>query len=103
MGTRSLIKIENFKTCAIYKHYDGYPEAMLSWLEAFNKDFTANRGADHEYKAAQLLRYTAFNATSIPDGNSKYTGWGIVPYKSDIGQEYEYTLQDDGTVKVKNV
>jgi hypothetical protein len=27
MGTRAIIKVEGFNLAALYKHWDGYPEA----------------------------------------------------------------------------
>lgn len=39
MATRAVIKIEGVNFAQIYKHWDGYPEATLPWLEAFNSSF----------------------------------------------------------------
>lgn len=92
MGTRSIIKVEGIEFAEVYKHFDGYPEGMVGWLTKFNKDFAENRGDDPGYKFAQLLR------TSQEEFDGKYTGRGVVPYNSDMGQEYTYTLHTDGTV-----
>lgn len=92
MSTRATIKIEGVTFAKVYKHWDGYPDATLEWLETFNKDFTKNRGVDPEYKFAQLLR----NSTLLY--GSPYTGWGVVPYDTNMGQEYVYLLRSDGTV-----
>ena len=114
MATRSTIIIEGISTVKVYKHYDGYPEAMLEWLEEFNHDFARSRGDDPEYKIAQLLRNSATNphlsstSTNGEDLTSyqreRYTGWGIVGNYGDgyNGEEYEYTLHTDGSVSWKH-
>lgn len=99
MATRCIIKIENFPVCQLYKHWDGYPEATLKWLENFNKRFTAKRGNDLPYKMAQLIRSSAFLGSYYNLDNSKFTGWGVTRYGDEMGEEYIYTLMADGTVK----
>lgn len=95
MSTRGIIKIEGVTHAEVYKHYDMYPSGIYNWLVWFNKDFTEKRGDDPSYKFAQLLRRsTEFS----PEEN--YTGWGVVPYNSDMWQEYTYILRKDGTVDV---
>jgi len=101
MGTRCLISVEGFCGAKIYKHYDGYPEATLPWLEKFNMDFTKNRGIDPTYKFAQLLRDSVRSEKEFKLDQSKYTGWGVVHYSEDCGQEYEYVLKHDGSVNFK--
>ena len=99
MATRCTIKVEGIKFCKVYKHWDGYPEHMLPWLEAFNSMFTKDRGVDPEYKLAQLLRFAAVNAEEYGLDLSETTGWGIVSYSDNCGADYEYTLNADGSVK----
>jgi hypothetical protein len=103
MGTRCVISVEGNCKAKIYKHYDGYPEGTLPWLEKFNKDFTLNRGMDPEYKFAQLLRDSVRSEKEFKLDPSKYTGWGIIGYDADCGQEYEYLLKNDGSVKCKKI
>lgn len=103
MATRSTIKIEGINFAKVYKHFDGYPEGMLGWLEAFNTDFNINRGDDPKYKFAQLLRFTKQYENDFGLDSSNYTGWGVIPFDSDAGEEYEYTLCSDGTVSYKEV
>ena len=98
MSTRCTIKIEGVEYVKIYKHFDGYPSATLKWLEDFNKDFTQNRGVDPEYKFAQLLRSSTRDTEKYNLDDSKYTGWGVVGYYESCGEEYEYTLHNDGAV-----
>ena len=98
MATRATIKIEGFAAAKIYKHWDGYPEATLEWLETFNKDFAENRGIDPTYKFAQLLRSSTRDAEKFELDTSLYTGWGVVRYAEDWGQEFEYTLHGNGKV-----
>ena len=92
MATRSTIKVEGVNYAKIYKHYDSYPSEMMPWLEEFNKNFVKKRGIDSEYKFAQVLR------DSIKIDNSEYTGWGVIPFNSNAGEDYEYILKNDGTV-----
>ena len=40
MGTSASIKVEGIDFAEVYKHFDGYPENTLPFLEYFNKDFT---------------------------------------------------------------
>lgn len=107
MATRSTIKIEGVNYAKVYKHYEGYPERMTEWLENFNKDFTKNRGNDPSYKFAQLLRHSGHLPTreSYKNDNivsnyeaEKYLGWGVVEYRANMGEDYEYTLHADGSV-----
>lgn len=103
MSTRSTIKIEGIESVKVYKHFDGYPESTLPWLEHFNREFYKKRGDDPEYKFAQLLRSSARDADTFNLDPSDSTGWGVVPYQADYGAEFEYTLKGDGTVEVENV
>jgi hypothetical protein len=98
MATRSTIKVEGFNTAKIYKHWDGYPDAMIDWLLSFNADFVLNRGDDPSYKFAQLLRSSVFDAEKFKLDNSRHTGWGVVEIDADCGEDYEYTLLKNGKV-----
>lgn len=98
MATRCTVKIEGITFAKLYIHWDGDPEAKLPFLEAFNKDFEANRPNDIEYKFAQLLRATYRLQDEYNLDSSIYTGYGIIPYGSDAGEDYEYTLHKNGSV-----
>ena len=104
MGTRCVIRVEGIDFAQVYKHFDGYPEGTLPWLEKFNQEFFENRGADPEYKMAQLLRSSAWDYSTDEEGNRSelHTGWGVMPYGTECGQEYTYTLKKDGKVKARN-
>jgi hypothetical protein len=103
MATPATISLEGFPTAILYKHWDGYPEATLQWLIDFNQDFIANRGDDPEYKFAQLLRSSAFEAEKYGLDPSKHTGWGVYPNTPDALSmgAFSYQLMKDGTVMVK--
>jgi hypothetical protein len=101
MATRSCIKIEGVTFAKVYKHWDGYPNAMLGWLETFNKSFAENRGDDPQYKFAQLLR-SSTNPIFELDKN-EFTGYGVVPFEANCGEEFEYTLMPNGEVVVKEI
>lgn len=103
MSTSATIKVEGFDNAKVYKHYDGYPEGTLPFLQAFNEEFHAARGDDPNYKIAQLLRATAFRAKEFELDESNHTGWGLVDTDDDCGEEFEYTLKKDGTVSWKEV
>ena len=103
MATRSTIKIEGADFAKVYKHWDGYPDRMLPFLEKFNRDFADNRGNDPEYKFAQLLRASVRLAREFRLDKSEYTGWGVVPINEHMGVMYEYTLHTDGSVTYKKV
>ena len=98
MGTRALINIEGVDFASIYKHWDGYPEGMMDWLEDFNSKFSKNRGDDPEYKFAQLIRYTGKYDKDWGIDDSETTGYGVVPHNAEVWQDYTYTLHADGTV-----
>lgn len=98
MATRSSIQIEGVDYAEVYKHWDGYPSNMLHWLEEFNQAFAKNRGDDPEYKFAQLLRWSTEKSSVRSE---PYTGWGVIPFGSDMGQDYIYTLKKDGSVTVE--
>lgn len=97
MATRSTISLEGFKPI-LYKHWDGYPEAMLPWLKKFNAEFTQKRGDDPHYKMAQLLRSSVFMKNEFSLDESQTTGYGVFEKFKDIGQEYSYILMKDGSV-----
>ncbi|CAB4135035.1 hypothetical protein UFOVP275_55 [uncultured Caudovirales phage] len=103
MSTNAIIKVEGVGYCALYKHWDGYPEATLAWLEKFNKEFTEERGDDGSYKMAQLIRSSAFMQAEFDLDPSTTTGWGVV---MGVGEghrkDYTYTLKKDGTVEFRH-
>jgi len=101
MATRATIKIEGFNLAKVYKHWDGYPEATAGWLVEFNKMFVAKRGTDPNYKFAQLLRSSVFLGKKHNLDTSDTTGWGVVAFDESWGEEYEYTLMNDGSIVVK--
>lgn len=103
MATRAIIKIEGCYYACIYKHWDGYPDGLLAWLESFNKDFAENRGNDPQYKFAQLLRDSVRNEKDFNLDSSRYTGWGVYPLPCGAGQGYEYTLHTNGSVTYEDV
>lgn len=99
MATRSCIKIEGINFAKVYKHWDGHPENMLPWLETFNDEFTKVRGVDPDYKFAQLLRSSTEERFGLDD--SKSTGYGVVPYDENCGEDFVYVLNNDGTVTIE--
>jgi len=101
MSTSALITIEGMDNFYVYKHWDGYPDATLQWLEDFNESFMTERGDDNAYKAAQLLRSSAFDAEEYELDDSKYTGWGVFTEYNGGGVDYIYRLMKDGSVGVK--
>ena len=92
MATRGTIKIKGVNYAKIYKHNDCYPEAMREWLNNFNNSFNKQRGDDPQYKFAQLLRSSQREGNIYNLDMSESSGWGVVEYESDCGEEYEYTL-----------
>lgn len=100
MATRATVQLEGFKVAKLYKHWDGYPQATLQWLEDFNKDFVENRGDDTSYKFAQLIRSSAFDSEKHGLDPSRHTGWGVVEIGTDCGSDYQYLLSKDGSVVV---
>lgn len=52
---------------------------------------------------AQLLRSSCRDAPTFDLDNPKFTGYGVVRYKANVDQEYEYTLKKDGSVTYKEV
>ncbi len=76
MSTNAIIKVEGLPNVALYKHWDGNPEATLPWLQKFNKEFTEKRAFDPNYKFAQLIRSSAFDQKEFRLDGSKETGWG---------------------------
>lgn len=106
MATRALIKVEGLQGVCLYKHFDGYPEATLPWLQDFNESFTKERGDDPEYKFAQLIRSSVLLQEKFNLDPSTTTGWGVFTFKTSDGlpdarQNYTYTLKTDGTVGVE--
>jgi len=100
MATPATVQLEGYKVAKLYKHWDGYPDGTLKWLEDFNKDFVENRGDDDEYKFAQLIRSSAFDCEKYHLDPSRHTGWGVLPLSSKCGAQYKYRLMKDGSVKI---
>ena len=101
MSTNAIIKVEGVQYAMVYKHWDGYPDATLPWLQDFNTRFFTKRGDDPEYKFAQLLRDSAMSAEQYDLDPSTETGWGVFSYgEPPVGAEYEYILKRDGSVVV---
>ena len=98
MSTRATIKIEGNNYCKLYKHFDGYPSATLTWLERFNTEFTKNRGDDVPYKTAQLVRSSVTMSEEFGLDTSMTTGWGLMKYDDECGEDFVYILHKDGTV-----
>lgn len=98
MATPAIIRIEGVEYAQVYQHWDGYPEAMLPWLEDFNKSFAESRGDDPQYKFAQLLRFAERYAKKYNLDDSAFTGWGVVDYNDHCGAAFIYSLAADGTV-----
>jgi hypothetical protein len=94
MATRSLITVEGTEVY-IYKHWDGYPEHMMPWLEKFHSEFMEKRGWDPEYMLGQLMRSSVTMSEEFNLDPNTETGWGITTNK-DCGQEYTYTLTKNG-------
>ena len=65
---------------------------MIEWLENFNNSFNKKRGDDPQYKFAQLLRSSQREGNIYNLDMSETTGWGVVEYEVDCGEDYEYTL-----------
>ena len=100
MATRAEIIIEGVDFAKVYKHYDGYPEGTLPWLEKFHSEFIKASGADPEYEFAQLLRSSWYDAKEFELDDSKTTGWGVIPYNADCGADYVYILKKDGSIEI---
>ena len=98
MATRSTIKIQGVYYAKVYKHFDGYPDGMIKWLTEFNDRFNKRRGHDAEYKFAQLLRYSSKYGNEFELDENEFTGWGIIPYNDQCGEEYEYILTKDEVI-----
>lgn len=101
MGNRSIIRVVGVNYAEVYKHWDGSLHNMLPWLTNFVQDFKSYRGKDPEYCLAQLLRSSAKMAKEFRLDDSDYTGYGVVPFGSIMGQDFIYTLDSElGTVEV---
>ena len=101
MATRCTIKVEGLNFAKVYKHWDGYKDHMLGWLNEFNNDFNKNRGHDPEYKFAQLLRFAERKSKDFNLDSSHYTGWGVIPFNNTCWAEYEYILTGNGVEVVE--
>ncbi len=56
MSTRCQIVVKGNETAKIYKHSDGYPEGVMPVLTELLQQFIPERGEDHEYCTAQIIR-----------------------------------------------
>lgn len=101
MGTRTIIKVENFNVACLYKHWDGDPESTLPWLEAFNQRFTEKRGADNTYKFAQLIRSSSRDAKEFSLDDSTETGWGFTQLTQALDRNMSTFLWKTELLKLK--
>jgi hypothetical protein len=102
MATTATISLEGYNVAKLYKHWDGYPEATLQWLEDFNREFVQTRGDDPHYKFAQLIRSSAFDCEKYGLDPSRSTGWGVFEMSSGNVGQYQYRLMKDGSVEVSS-
>jgi len=104
MGTSAIIAVEG-SDITLYKHFDGYKEGTLPWLQDFNEKFVANRGNDIPYKIAQLIRSSFADADEYDLDKSRFTGWGVHHRGTDpyLYANFEYTLKKDGSVSIRNL
>lgn len=103
MSTRAHIVIEGHPVM-IYKHSDGYPEGVLPVLSDLVLRFNQQRGIDHEYLAAQIVRAFAFDdadhdadstSPALYNHRPAMTGWGLdTAMHGD--EEYIYLITNDG-------
>ena len=102
MSTRSQYIVVD-ETCLeetpiyIYKHWDGYPSAILPIILPFVEKFHKSRGNDSEYMRAQLLKALMGDCTDLDD----FRGFGISDtIHDDIDYLYEIH-SETGVVFVK--
>jgi len=103
MSTSCVVTLQDSKIGALYCHWDGFPEAKIEWLSAFNKKFVEERGDDDPYKFAQLIRSSVFDAEKYNLDLSRSTGWGVISM-DDVEEflycNYHYRLMKDGSVNI---
>lgn len=105
MGTRCNIHFNHGdETVAnIYRHWDGYPEAVLPDLQRFFQDVKAQtndtRFGDAEYLSAKFLVWSAAEAckaTKHSEAKAPLAFTGFSPCVADHGDiEYVYTVDCD--------
>lgn len=112
MGTRALIIfVNNAKRQVVtYRHWDGYPEAVLPELKEFLK-WNGGRNQDFDYAIANYFYYmkktrveaskndTHADGTKFTDKEIKeyheLTGFGLCEKHEDMGQAHEYYVNLD--------
>lgn len=102
MSTVATIKIEGLNFAKAYKHWDGDPDATYPWLKSFNETFAEQGGYGPDRKLAQLLRDSKAREAEFRLDKSNFTGWRIVPFTANVGEEFEYTLHESGAVTIKS-
>jgi len=98
MSTKCVIGLEKNTMFRLYKSCDGNPEAVLPWLEKFNREFTDISGMGAGYKFAELVRSTVTMAEEFNLHNSSDKAWGVFVCELYMGQGYEYILMNDGMI-----
>jgi len=94
MGTRALILVEGSEVC-IYRHWDGYPEAVLPELKPIVDGFFAKRGNEPDMLLANIV-CTMKNAH-----DDKLLGYRLLTWeeaKPAIDVEYCYLVRHDGSI-----
>ena len=99
------IFIEGISYAKIYKHNNEFytPERMREKLEAFNQEFTEERGEEADYKFAQLIKQSNTIFKEDLKVEEKFEGWGVLQYEEFCNSSHRYILHLDGTVSYENL
>ena len=119
MSTRSLIRFHsNGRTVTTYRHYDGYPEAVVPELHAF-LEWNGRRNDDLGYTVPNYFYYVKKTRVEEAKKEDFYkkakkadrermlkeyqelTGFGLCTQGEDYGQEYEYDVNLE-TLEIKD-
>ena len=122
MATRCLIIFKNSLSQVVtYRHWDGYPEAVIPEIKEFLK-WNGERSKDISYTIANYFYFMKKSRVEsrindkwfkkqypnkqkrleIIKEDSELTGFGLCDKIEDYGQEYEYTVNlDTGVIKQK--
>lgn len=98
MSINAIVRVKEIPNIVFYVHWNGYPSAILPWLESFNARFTKDRGFDDPtYKLAQLVRSSYYLKDTYNLNPDVTCGYGLGSY-DDFDWDCEYLLHPCGKV-----
>lgn len=96
----AVVRVQGLPQVELFVHRVISVDLFEEWLREFNEAFCNERGFDPQYKFAQLLRSSVFDADKFAIDTNCIYGWEVLPQCNieDSSHDYLYILNNDGTI-----